>query len=137
MYNKTTESIMQGGSRKGALMLSIDITHKESPTFITIKSDLNKINKANLSVEIGDEFMNVVQKSYKDGVDYVLTEKRIYGGQEIEYDIVPIQLYKLLIKQAHTSAEPGVIFTNKFRNYNLMEFDDEYEIQTCNPLTNK
>lgn len=137
MYNKTTESIMQGGSRKGALMLSIDIKHKESETFINIKSDITKINKANLSLEIDDEFMEYVDRSFKDNKDYILNIKRQYGNQTVEYDIIPIKLYKLLIKNAHKSAEPGVIFTNKFRNYNLMEFVDSYKIETCNPLTSK
>ena len=57
IFNTVTESISQGGSRKGALMMSIDIWHPEAEKFITIKSDLNRINKANLSLEIDDEFM--------------------------------------------------------------------------------
>ena len=58
---------------------------------------------------------------------------RKYDDQELEYTIIPIKLYKLLIKQAHLSAEPGVIYTKRFRNYNLMEFCDDYQIETCNP----
>lgn len=133
LYNTTTNSLKQGGSRKGALMLSIDITHKESETFLTIKSDLNRINKANLSVEIDDEFMNIVRNSYRDNTEYTLICSREYGSQKIEYTITPIKLYKLLIQQAHKSAEPGVLFVNRFRNYNLMEFVDSYQIETCNP----
>jgi len=133
MYNKTTEAIMQGGSRKGALMLSIDINHKEAETFIAIKSDLNKINKANLSVEIDDDFMKSVKLSYETGLEHKILIHRTYGLQDIWYEIIPIKLYKLLIKQAHANAEPGVLFTNKFRNYNLMEFIDSYQIETCNP----
>lgn len=133
MYNKTTESIMQGGSRKGALMISIDIKHKEAETFISIKSDITKINKANLSVEIDDEFMEIVEKSYKTQTEIPLHVSRRYGSQKIEYTIIPIILYKKLIKQAHLSAEPGVLFVDRFRNYNLMQYCDYYKIETCNP----
>lgn len=133
MYNKTTESIMQGGSRKGALMISIDIKHKEAETFISIKSDITKINKANLSVEIDDEFMEIVEKSYKTQTEIPLHVSRRYGSQKIEYTIIPIILYKQLIKQAYLSAEPGVLFVDEFRNHNLMEFCDDYQIETCNP----
>ena len=133
MYNRTTESIMQGGSRKGALMLSIDITHKEAETFINIKSDGTRINKANLSLEIDDNFMSIVEESYKTNTEIPLQITRTYGSQKIEYTIIPIILYKQLIKQAHLSAEPGVLFVDKFRNYNLMEFCDDYQIETCNP----
>lgn len=133
MYNMTTQSIMQGGSRKGALMISLDIKHKEAETFITIKSDPTKINKANLSVEIDDEFMDAVNKFYTTGETVKLNVTREYAGQIFCYDIIPIKLYKLLMSRAWQSAEPGVIFTNKFRNYNLMEYVDEYQIETCNP----
>mgnify|MGYP003542449126 FL=1 len=134
MYNKTTESISQGGSRKGALMISIDITHPEAATFITIKSDPTKINKANLSVEVSDEFMSIVEDSYLEGKDFPMHIVQQYGNGEItEYDIFPIRLYKLLMQRAWGSAEPGVIFTTPFRNHNLMEFVDEYQIETCNP----
>lgn len=133
MYNTTTASIIQGGSRKGALMISLDIKHKEAETFITIKSDPTKITKANLSVEIDNEFMEAVDKFYTTGEVIKLHITREYEGQLIAYDIVPIHLYKLLMERAWQSAEPGVIFTDKFRNYNLMEFCDDYQIETCNP----
>ena len=133
MFNTTTSSISQGGARKGALMMSIDIRHKEAPTFITIKTNEDKITKANLSLEIDDEFMEAVDKYYSTGEIVVLHESREYNGHIVEYDIVPITLYKLMIKTVYDWGEPGCIFTNRFRNYNLMEFDTDYEIATCNP----
>ena len=111
IFNTVTESVSQGGSRKGALMMSLDINHPEIETFMTIKSDLKKINKANLSVEIDDTFMQKVEA----------------GDTEAN------RLFNILCEQACKYAEPGVIFTNRFRNYNLMEFVDEYQIETCNP----
>lgn len=133
MFNTTTSSISQGGARKGALMMSIDIRHKEAPTFITIKTNEDKITKANLSLEIDDEFMKAVDKYYSTGETVVLHESREYNGHIVEYDITPIELYKLMIKTVYDWGEPGCIFTNRFRNYNLMEFDTDYEIATCNP----
>lgn len=135
IFNATTASISQGGARKGALMMSLDIRHKEAETFITIKTNEDKITKANLSLEIDDEFMEAVDKFYKTGEKMTLHEKREYNGHVVEYDIVPIDLYKLMMKTVHEWGEPGCIFTNKFRNYNLMQYDDEYQIETCNPLT--
>lgn len=111
IFNTVTESVSQGGSRKGALLMSLNINHPEAETFMTIKSDLKKINKANLSVEIDDTFM-----------------KKVEAG-----DTEASRLFNILCEQACKYAEPGVIFTNKFRNYNLMEFVDSYQIETCNP----
>lgn len=111
IFNTVTESVSQGGSRKGALMMSLDINHPEIETFMTIKSDLKRINKANLSVEIDDNFMQKVEQG----------------------DAEASRIFNILCEQACKYAEPGVIFTNRFRNYNLMEFVDEYQIETCNP----
>jgi ribonucleoside-diphosphate reductase alpha chain len=93
--------------------MSLDINHPEAETFMTIKSDLKRINKANLSVEIDDAFM----------------QKVLNGDSEAN------RLFNILATQACKYAEPGVILVNKFRNYNLMEFVDDYQIETCNPLT--
>lgn len=111
IFNTVTESVSQGGSRKGALLMSLDINHPEAETFMKIKSDLKRINKANLSMEIDDSFMKRVED----------------GNKEAN------RLFSILCEQACYYAEPGVIFTNRFRNYNLMEFVDSYQIETCNP----
>lgn len=111
IFNTVTESVSQGGSRKGALLMSLDINHPEAETFMTIKSDLKKINKANLSMEIDNSFMWDL----------------VSGGEDAK------RKFNILCEQACKYAEPGVIYTNRFRNYNLMEFVDEYQIETCNP----
>lgn len=133
MFDTTTASISQGGSRKGALMMSIDCWHKEVKDFITIKTDTNLINKANLSVEIDDFFMEAVKEYYDTGEEIEQDVVFHYDGGSIDYKVKPIEIYKLICNTAHEYAEPGIIYTNKFRNYNLMELDDEYEIVTGNP----
>lgn len=138
IFNTTTYATQQGGARKGALMISLDIRHKEAETFIKIKSELGKIENANLSLEIDDEFMNCVRAYYSTGEHRILHERKVYAGdsdhpQVIEYDVDPIALYKLMIKTAYDWGEPGCIFTQRFRNYNLMEYDNDYQIVTSNP----
>ena len=133
IFNQTTMGISQGGSRKGALIMSLDIWHKEAETFIKIKSEEGRIEKANLSLEIDDEFMNDVRTYYKTGEVIKRTINRNYNGNAVEYEVTPIELYKLMMSKAYDWAEPGCIFTERFRNYNLMELDSEYKIETCNP----
>ena len=133
IFNATTASISQGGARKGALMMSLDIMHKEAETFIKIKSNEDKITKANLSLEIDDRFMKAVKEYYETGKIVKIHETREYNGHKVEYDVIPIELYKLMIKTAYDWGEPACIFTNNFRSYNLMEYDDDYQIETCNP----
>ena len=111
IFNTVTASVSQGGHRRGALMMSLDINHPEAETFMTIKSDHGKITNANLSMEIDDEFMTKV----------------------INSDEEANRKFDLLCTQACKHAEPGVLFTNRLRNYNLMEHIDSYQIETTNP----
>lgn len=133
IFNEVTAGTSQGGARKGALMLSIDARHKEAETFIKIKSKDGEIEKANLSLEIDDEFMRVVEKYYDTGEVVILHEKRNYAGHEVEYDVTPINIFNMLVDNCYDWADPACLFVNRFRNYNLMQYDDEYEIETCNP----
>lgn len=136
IFNTVTASVSQGGSRKGALMMSLSADHPQIKDFITIKSDLGKINNANLSVEVDDDFMNAVDKFYETGEVITLHIKSKFKGYP-DYDITPIEIYKLIMKNAYEHAEPGVMFMNRFRNYNLMEYITEYQIDTSNPFVRR
>lgn len=132
IFNTTTESIQQGGSRRGALLMALDIKHKDAMDFITIKSDLNKINNANLSLEIDDEFMEAVKYCMDNNTNKTLHINRVYGQEEIEYDIDVMKLYDTLCNHALKYAEPGILYTDRLFNYNLMEYDDDYQILCTN-----
>lgn len=127
IFNTVTESISQGGSRKGALMMSIDAWHPEAETFIKIKEDLNKINKANLSVEVDNDFMEHVSLVNSDQ----LVERKSISGDL--YTVNPTKIFNTICESAWKSAEPGILFVDKLRNYNIMEFVDDYQIETTNP----
>lgn len=134
IYNTVTASISQGGARKGALMMSLDAEHPQIKDFITIKSDHNKINNANLSVEVNDRFMEAVKKYYDEGTVVKYTVPNTFkGGNKDGYEVTPIEIYKLMMEHVWKDAEPGVMFMNRFSNYNLMEFIPEYQIYTSNP----
>lgn len=133
IFNEVTAGTSQGGARKGALMISIDARHKEAEAFIKIKSQEGLIEKANLSLEIDDEFMEAVQEYYENGNVVTLHEIRNYDGHIVEYDVVPIEIFKMLVDNCYDWADPAALFVNRFRNYNIMQFDDDYQIETSNP----
>ncbi len=130
LYSKTTSLIGQDG-RRGALMLSLDVRHPDILDFIKCKEDLTKINSANISVKVNAEFM----KAVLDNTDYILRfpvdtnieipqEFNTIGFEELEYDklfdsdcgkkyvkkVKARELWEELIKHAHGSAEPGILF---------------------------
>lgn len=133
IYNEITAGVSQGNSRKGALMISLDAKHKEAESFIKIKSTENSIEKANLSIEVDDEFMKAVAKYYDTGEEIVLHEKRNYSGHIVEYDVIPIKIFKAMVDNCYDWGDPACLYIDRFRNYNLMELDPDYQIITCNP----
>lgn len=134
IFNTVTASISQGSHRRGALLMSLDAKHPQINDFIKIKSDLQKINNANLSVEVDDEFMEAVDLYYKTGERKTLHIKSNFKGYP-DYDIVPIDIYKLMMEHAYKYAEPAVLYMNRFKNYNIMEHVTSYNIESCNPCS--
>ena len=62
LYSMVTGLIGMRG-RRGALMLNMDVSHPDIEDFIDIKNDLDKITKANISVNITDDFMEAVKSN--------------------------------------------------------------------------
>lgn len=127
IFNTVTESVSQGGSRKGALMMSIDAEHPQALDFIKIKEDPNKINKANLSVEVSNLVMQTVEANVDKPLNF---ENRSWG---LNYQSNLVEVFNTICESAWKSAEPGILFTDRLRHYNLMEFIDDYQIETTNP----
>jgi ribonucleotide reductase alpha subunit len=92
-------------SRRGALMLMLDDTHPDIEEFITVKRTAGKIEHANLSVCISDAFMQAV----KDDADWNLT----WLG-EVKKTIRAKQLWDLICNSAWESAEPGMVFIDRY-----------------------
>jgi ribonucleoside-diphosphate reductase alpha chain len=59
LYGMITGLIGQNG-RRGALMISIACDHPDVERFVELKSDLNKVTKANISVRVTDKFLEAV-----------------------------------------------------------------------------
>lgn len=134
IFNQTTLSTSQGGSRKGALIMSLDAWHKEAEDFIKVKSETNKITAANLSLEINNNFMQIVEEDLKNDTYTERHVKQAWGkNQSVEYTVCPRRLYEVMVERAFNTGEPGCIFVDRFRNYNIMEYIDTYQIESCNP----
>jgi ribonucleoside-diphosphate reductase alpha chain len=101
----TGDVIQQGGSRRGALMLMLDDTHPDIEEFITVKRTPGKIEHANLSICVSDAFMDAV----KNDADWNLT----WQG-EVKKTIRARQLWDLICTSAWESAEPGLVFMERY-----------------------
>ena len=128
LYSLTTELIGQNG-RRGALMISISCDHPDIEEFITIKSDLNKITKANLSIRVTDKFMQAVDYD----TTYTLSYVREETGEKIERKIRAKELFDKFCYMNWDYAEPAFLFWDRINSYNLLSEDDAFEYAGVNP----
>ncbi|MFN2114533.1 MAG: adenosylcobalamin-dependent ribonucleoside-diphosphate reductase, partial [Anaerolineae bacterium] len=134
LYSFVTGLIEQGGSRRGALMLILNVWHPDLAEFITAKREMGRITNANISVGITDDFMDAVREdadwpllfpdtsheAYESEWDGDLGAWRDKGYPVVEHKRVPArELWNTIIESAHASAEPGLWFierANKLSN---------------------
>lgn len=128
LYSLVTELIGQSG-RRGALMISIDCTHPDLEEFINIKSDLNKVTKANISVRINDDFIEAI----KQDKDWELTYTRKETNETIKKVVSARKLFKKLAEMNWGYAEPGMINWSRICNWTLLSGYDNFKFAGLNP----
>jgi len=146
LFSFVTGLIEQGGSRRGALMLILNVWHPDILDFINSKREMDKIVNANISVGITDDFMEAVRSDgewttyfpdtsdpeYNDLWDGDLKRWISLGKQVYPYQTVKAkEIWSAIIESAWASAEPGVFFVDR---YNKMSNSWYYSsIQCTNP----
>ncbi|MCR3905482.1 MAG: adenosylcobalamin-dependent ribonucleoside-diphosphate reductase [Tenericutes bacterium] len=125
-YSHTTLNTQQD-NRRGALMLVLNIDHPDIIDFITTKLDLSKVNGANISIAITDEFMEAA----KNDELWVLSFETPY--EKIEKKIKAKDLLKLVGYSAHTMGDPGVIFIDHMNDYHFLSEYDDVKFTATNP----
>ena len=126
-FSQVAETIGQRGLR-GALMISMDVSHPDIEEFIDIKTDLNAVTKANISVQITDDFITAVKNNTKYPCKFTLED----GSVICKY----IDANKIMDKLAlnnHRMGEPGILYWDKIQNYNLMQHFEDFSYAGVNP----
>ena len=129
-FSNTTREVAQNG-RRGALMITIDIAHPDVEHFITVKQDLSKVTGANISVRISDEFMTAVAKN----TDYTLRWPIDSAEPKFSKTIKARELWNTIIKCAHNTAEPGIIFWDRQHHYSTSSVYPGFKNVSTNPCS--
>lgn len=132
LYSMVTGLIAQKG-RRGALMICMDARHPDIEEFIDIKKDLSKVNFANISVMVDDDFMKNAEIQNVTETNYVVYDEKGKVIDKIPYEINYTNLLYKLAENNWGYAEPGMLFWDRVRTHNLLTAYEEFEYVGTNP----
>jgi ribonucleoside-diphosphate reductase alpha chain len=111
VFDIATETVKQGGTRRGANMGLLRVDHPDILEFIRCKSDQKQLNNFNISVGLTEAFM----KALEQGESYPLINPR---GQEVVGTMKAREVFDLIVRHAWESGEPGIIFLDRMNRDN-------------------
>ncbi len=120
IFDVATETIKQGGTRRGANMGILRVDHPDIEDFITCKSDTKRLTNFNISVGLTDAFMEAVSEDRL----FPLVNPRT--GCEVR-QVKAAALFELIVQSAWATGEPGIIFLDAVNRDNTVAHLGEVE----------
>ncbi len=111
VFDMATETIKQGGARRGANMGVLHVNHPDIEEFIRAKESLGQFRNFNLSIAVDDIFINALKK----GNDYPLIHPRTgsVAGRKSARKIL-----EMMAECAWESGDPGILFIDTVNRTN-------------------
>ncbi len=124
VFDIATETIKQGGTRRGANMAILRVDHPNIMDFIMCKADQKHLNNFNISVGMTENFMKAVE--HDEEYDLINPrDKKVCGTLNAR------KVFQRIVKQAWENGEPGIIFLDRLNRDNPTPLVGE--IESTNP----
>ncbi|MBE6528415.1 MAG: adenosylcobalamin-dependent ribonucleoside-diphosphate reductase [Thermoplasmata archaeon] len=128
LFSMVTGLIGQHG-RRGALMLTMSCDHPDLEEFMSVKTDLERVTKANMSIRVTDEFMGCVKQRT------MFTQKfdRPESNEQIRKQLNAAEFFEKLCYTNWDYGEPGCLYWDRISSWNLLSEFPNYSYAGTNP----
>ena len=126
IFDTATDVVKQGGTRRGANMAILDVTHPDILRFVHSKDDDRSLQNFNISVAVTEDFMEAVEK----GEDYDLINPRT---REVAGSLNAADVFDELVESAWKTGDPGIVFMDRMNEPHSNPVPKRGPIQATNP----
>ncbi|MFA6316716.1 MAG: adenosylcobalamin-dependent ribonucleoside-diphosphate reductase [Elusimicrobiota bacterium] len=109
IFDKMTDVVKQGGTRRGANMGILHYTHPEIREFIVMKSQSSAMENFNVSVSIDEKFMKAVLAD----AEYDLVNPRT---KEVTGKARAKEIFDMMVEYSWKSGDPGFVVLDRINN---------------------
>ncbi|HYT00200.1 MAG TPA: adenosylcobalamin-dependent ribonucleoside-diphosphate reductase [Thermoplasmata archaeon] len=124
IFDAATQTVKQGGRRRGANMGILRVDHPDILEFITCKDKTSEVTNFNISVAVTDKFLEAV----KEGTKYDLVNPR---SKQVVGQLDAREVLDKIAYQAWKNGEPGLFFIDE--NNRRQPTPNVGEMEATNP----